>query len=250
MVFYFNYSFSAVADGGETMAVLDAPVIRLENVSRHYRLGKAQITAIRNVSLDINRKDFVVIAGPSGSGKTTLLNLVGLIDRPSAGTVVLDEVDTSEKSLNGLFRYRRDKIGYIFQTFNLIPVLSVYENVEYPLILQGVSRPQRKQLVSETLQKVGLFDRRKHKPRELSGGERQRTSIARAVVKKPEIVLADEPTANLDSKTGVEVLELMQNLHWHEGITFIFSSHDFRIIEMGKRVIRLRDGEIESNGET
>jgi putative ABC transport system ATP-binding protein len=220
--------------------------VNLVRVGRQYRLGDVNIPALKNVSLDIPGRDFLVIAGPSGSGKTTLLNLIGLIDKPTSGQVLMDGKDTTDKSLNSLFRYRRDKIGYVFQTFNLIPVLNVYENVEYPLILQGVSASQRREKVEQAMDKVGLSDRRKHKPRELSGGERQRVSIARAIVKAPELVLADEPTANLDSATGVEILKLMQKLHLEDRTTFVLSSHDPRIIAMGKRVVRLRDGEVEA----
>lgn len=222
------------------------PVVNMDRVSRQYRLGEADILALKNITLDIHCGDFMVIAGPSGSGKTTLLNLIGLIDKPTSGQVLMSGEDTTAKSLNSLFRHRRDKIGYIFQTFNLIPVLNVYENIEYPLILKGFPGPQRREKVMEAMDKVGLSDRRKHKPRELSGGERQRVSIARAVVKAPELVLADEPTANLDSVTGVEILRLMQRLHEEDNTTFVFSSHDPRIIAMSKRIVRLRDGEVET----
>lgn len=221
------------------------PVAKLVRVGRQYRLGEVEIAALKNVTLDILGRDFLVIAGPSGSGKTTLLNLIGLIDKPTSGQILIDGQDTTPKSLNSLFRYRRDKIGYIFQTFNLIPVLNVYENIEYPLILKGVSASQRWEKVEQAMHKVGLSGRRKHKSRELSGGERQRVSIARAIVKAPELVLADEPTANLDSVTGVEILRLMQRLHQEDNTTFVFSSHDPRIIAMAKRVVRLRDGEVE-----
>jgi putative ABC transport system ATP-binding protein len=222
------------------------PVVNMNGVGRQYRLGEADILALKNVTLDIHCGDFMVIAGPSGSGKTTLLNLIGLIDKPTSGQILLDGKDTTPKSLNSLFRYRRDRIGYVFQTFNLIPVLNVYENIEYPLILKGVSASQRREKVEQAMHKVGLSSRRKHKPRELSGGERQRVSVARAIVKAPELVLADEPTANLDSATGVDILRLMQRLHLEDNTTFVFSSHDPRIIAMGKRVVRLRDGEVET----
>lgn len=222
------------------------PIVSMDRVTRQYCLGEADILALKNVTLDIRCGDFAVIAGPSGSGKTTLLNLIGLIDKPTSGQVLMNGEDTTPKSLNSLFRHRRDKIGYIFQTFNLIPVLNVYENIEYPLILKGFPAPQRREKVMEAMRKVGLSNRRRHKPRELSGGERQRVSVARAIVKAPELVLADEPTANLDSVTGVEILRLMQRLHVEENTTFVFSSHDPRIIAMGKRIIRLRDGEVET----
>lgn len=221
-------------------------VLRMKNVCRNYHLGRAVIPALKNVSLDILQGDFLVVAGPSGSGKTTLLNLVGLIDKPTSGEVWIGDENITRRSLNSLYKFRRDKLGYIFQMFNLIPVLSVYENVEYPLILNFISRRKRKEIVEDMLQRVGLYERRKHRPRELSGGERQRVSIARAVAKNPDIVLADEPTANLDSKTGLEILELMQKFHDEDGTTFVFSSHDPRIIAIGKQIARLQDGEVKN----
>lgn len=221
-------------------------LITIKNLFKDYLLGKTIIPALRNITLEIARKDFLVIAGPSGSGKTTLLNIIGLIDNPTSGKVWFGSDNVSAVSLNSLFRYRRDRLGYIFQTFNLIPVMNVYENVEYPLILQKMSRKAREEKVQLVLEKVGISDRKKHKPRELSGGQRQRVSIARAMVKNPDMVLADEPTANLDSKTGIEIIELMQKLNADEGITFLFSSHDPRIINQGKRVIFLEDGKISN----
>jgi len=219
--------------------------IQIRDVCKDYLLGKTRIHALRHVSMDINKGDFLVIAGPSGSGKTTLLNCIGLIDRPDSGSIFLE----NKKVCNGAFSpatgLRRDRLGYIFQTFNLIPVLTVYENVEYPLILQRIDKARRRKMVLDVLEKTGLSSRTKHKPRELSGGQRQRVSIARAVVKNPGIVLADEPTANLDSETGREILELMQNLN-EEGITFVFSSHDPVIIDKGRRVVRLHDGCIQN----
>ena len=224
---------------------MNAPAVRLDGVSRRYRLGKTEVPALTDISLDVEARDFLVLAGPSGSGKTTLLNLIGLIDKPTAGSVWLDGEDTTPRSLNALAAFRRDRIGYIFQTFNLAPVLTVFENVEYPLILRGVARRERRDLVERALLKVGLAERMRHRPGELSGGEQQRVSIARAVVKRPAIVLADEPTANLDSAAGRRILELMLALYDDEGVTFVFSSHDPRIVALGRRVIRLRDGRID-----
>ena len=221
-------------------------VTELKNVSRKYYLGKTLISALSDVSLDVHREDFLVIAGPSGSGKTTLLNIIGLIDKPDSGEVWFSNQNTSQKNLSRLYKYRRDNIGYIFQTFNLVPVLSLFENVEYPLILNRIPPKKRKDQVAKTLQKVGLYERRKHRPNELSGGERQRAAVARAVVKNPALVLADEPTANLDSRTGISILELMMELHTKDKTTFIFSSHDPRIIGMGKRVVHLHDGKINN----
>ncbi|MGB9005251.1 MAG: ABC transporter ATP-binding protein [Candidatus Aminicenantales bacterium] len=225
------------------------PIARLVGVSRRYRLGKTEVPALTDISLDIGANDFLVLAGPSGSGKTTLLNLIGLIDKPSAGSVWMNGEDTTPESLNSLAGLRRDRIGYIFQTFNLVPVLSIFENVEYPLILRDVPRLERRKLVERALDMVGLAGRLRHRPRELSGGEQQRASIARAIVKKPRIVLADEPTANLDSGTGLRILELMRTLHREEDVTFVFSSHDPRIIAMGLRVVCLQDGRIVDHTE-
>ena len=221
-------------------------IIKTKNLSKNYRLGKTTINAVKNINLDISKGDFLVLAGASGSGKTTLLNLVGLIDKPSAGEIVFGNMDLTQIKMNDLYHYRRDNLGYIFQSFNLLPVLNVYENVEYPLILTKVPPARRKKLTEEILERVGLIERKKHKPGELSGGERQRVSIARAVVKKPDIVLADEPTANLDSITGMEIINLMENLNMDEGITFVFSSHDPSIIIKGHRVIHLKDGQIDT----
>jgi putative ABC transport system ATP-binding protein len=223
----------------------DNPAVALQGICKTYTLGKTSIPALKDVCLSVERNEFLVIAGPSGSGKTTLLNIIGLIDSPSAGSLRFGGDELPAGKTKDSFRYRRDRLGYIFQTFNLIPVLNAYENVEYPLILSGIPKPERKTRVLDMLEKVGLLDRRKHKPRELSGGERQRVSIARAVVKNPDIVLADEPTANLDSRTGLAVLRLMERLNAEEGVAFVISSHDPMIVERGKRVIFLRDGAIE-----
>ncbi|MFO7891960.1 MAG: ABC transporter ATP-binding protein [bacterium] len=219
-------------------------LIKVEHLSKEYLLGKTPIPALRNISLTIEKQDFLVIAGSSGSGKTTLLNIIGLIDNPTSGEVWFGTDKVSSVSLNSLFSYRRDRLGYIFQTFNLIPVMSVFENVEYPLVLKKVQKKSRQKRVEQVLDKVGLGDRKNHKPRELSGGQRQRVSIARAMVKTPDIVLADEPTANLDSRTGREIVELMQTLNQEEGAIFIFSSHDPGIIDQGQKILFLQDGEI------
>lgn len=224
-------------------------VVSVVDANRKYWLGKVSISALKKVSLSVDLHDFMVIAGPSGSGKTTLLNLMGLIDKPSSGEVWFDGENTGTRSLDRLHSFRRDKIGYIFQNFNLIPVLSVYENVEYPLILNKVPLKKRKERVNDVLGQVGLYDRRKHRPRELSGGERQRVSLARALVKNPALVLADEPTANLDSKSGMEILKMMKKLHEDDGTTFVFSTHDQHIVEIAERVVLLRDGEIEGEKE-
>ena len=225
--------------------MIDNALITLKNVTKKYRLGDTQISALKDISIYVEKKDFLVIAGPSGSGKTTLLNIIGLIDAPSSGKIMIEEKEITNMKLGSMYRYRRDKFGFVFQTFNLIPVLNVYENIEYPLILKNIPRGKRKELVEDVLAKIGLLDRQKHKPKELSGGQQQRVSIARAIVKKPDIVLADEPTANLDSKTGMEIIELMERINNNDDVTVVFSSHDPRIIDRGKRVMTLCDGEIK-----
>jgi len=219
--------------------------ITLENVTKDYWLGKMQISALKEVNIDVLKNDFLVIAGPSGSGKTTLLNIIGLMDKPTSGRISIETHDVATRNLGSLYRYRRDKFGFIFQTFNLIPVLNVYENVEYPLILKKMSRKKRREQVKKVLEKVGLSDRQKHKPAQLSGGQQQRVSVARAIVKNPEIILADEPTANLDSRTGMEIIELLERINLENGVAVVFSSHDPRIIGKGKRVATLCDGKIK-----
>lgn len=220
-------------------------LIELLNISKTYALGKTVIHALRTVSFEIEKNDFMVIAGPSGSGKTTMLNLIGMIDKPTSGYLRFGTTHIIFNNLNSLSRFRRDRLGYIFQHFNLIPVFTVYENVEYPLILQKISKNERKKRVEEILEKTGLLERRKHFPLELSGGQRQRISIARAVVKKPDIILADEPTANLDSKTGRQIIDLMEKMNQEDGLTFLFSSHDPDIIKQAKKIVCLSDGRIE-----
>ncbi|MBN2414908.1 ABC transporter ATP-binding protein [bacterium] len=220
------------------------PLIRMQQVGKQYHLGKTVVTALSGIDISIEHRDFMVIAGTSGSGKTTLLNLLGLIDSPTSGTIFFNGESVGDDR-HKQTRIRRDSIGYIFQTFNLVPVMNVYENVAYPLILKGVAGSARRELVERALSQVGLSDRRKHKPRELSGGQRQRVAIARAIVKDPGIVLADEPTANLDSSTGGEILDLMTLLNEELGTTFVFSSHDPMIIAKAKTTVRLHDGRIE-----
>lgn len=226
------------------------PVIELHEVQKTYRLGKTEVPALRGISLAIAPGEFVAIAGPSGSGKTSALNLIGGIDKPTAGRILFEEKDITEIPLPALAVTRREKLGFIFQTFNLIPVLNAYENVEYPLLLQHFSVPERKQRVLQALERVGLADRAKHKPNELSGGQRQRVAIARALVGDPRVVLADEPTANLDSVTAEEIIALMRRLNQEQGVTFIFSTHDARIMQAAARVVHLHDGRIDNaNGK-
>ena len=223
-------------------------LLEFENISRVYHTGDIESYALRSISFEINKGEFVSIAGPSGSGKTTILNITGCLDRATSGKYFLDGEDINEKTGDSLALIRRDKIGFIFQTFNLIPILTAFENVEFPLILKGgISQSERRQKVENILDEVGLLELKNRKPSELSGGQQQRVSIARALVKDPELVLADEPTANLDSASGKDVLDLMLDLNNKLGVTFIFSTHDSMVMDYAKRLIMLKDGEVESD---
>jgi len=221
------------------------PVIVVEQVCKSYRLDKPEVSALRDLDLVISPGEFTALAGPSGSGKTTLLNIIGCIDKPDTGRLILDGEDVTARSLNSLANFRRDRLGYIFQLFNLIPVLTAYENVEYPLLLTRLSAGERRRRVESLLSRVGLFEKPKHKPGQLSGGQRQRVAIARALVSAPAAVLADEPTANLDSLTSGEILDLMLELNEERGTVFLFSTHDPRIVSKARRVVRLLDGSFE-----
>lgn len=226
-------------------------IVRIENVSKRYRLGEQEVAALRGVSVSIEQGEFVAIAGPSGSGKTTLLNMIGCIDTPTGGRVVVDGQDVTGRSPDQLAELRARTLGFIFQTFNLLPVLSAEENVEYPLVnIQHLPREERRRRVAYFLDMVGLTRFAKHRPNQLSGGQRQRVAIARALATRPKIVLADEPTANLDHQSGEGILQLMKEINHHSGTTFIFSTHDARVIAMADRVVRVSDGEVvgeESN---
>jgi len=223
--------------------------IELSNVVKEYHLGTVVVPALKGVSLKINNGEFTVIAGPSGSGKTTLLNLIGCVDVASKGDVLVSSKNTAKLSERELTDLRLHKIGFIFQSFNLIPVLNVYDNVEFPLLLmKNLSKEERKARVLHFIEKVGLQDHMKHRPNELSGGQRQRVAIARALVTKPRIVLADEPTANLDSQTGQSIIDLMKEINASESTTFLFSTHDENVIRQARRIIKLKDGMIESLG--
>jgi putative ABC transport system ATP-binding protein len=220
-------------------------VAELRDVRKEYLLGETKVEALKGISLTIDQGEFTAIAGPSGSGKSTILNMVGCIDTPTSGKVIINGQDIAGLSDKALTRYRRVTISFIFQSFNLIPVLSVYENIELPLLMQNMrdakERPQR---VMHFIEEVGLADRLKNKPGELSGGQRQRVAIARALVTRPLMVLADEPTANLDSATGGKILDLMREINTREGTTFLFSTHDQRIMEHARRIVRIQDGAI------
>lgn len=220
-------------------------VVKLEQVKKIYKLDETEVHALRGVDLTIDKGEFVAIAGPSGSGKTTILNMIGCIDNPTTGRVFIDEEEVAVMSDNKVTDYRLHKLGFIFQTFNLIPVLNVYENIEFPLLLmKNISKAEREKRVKHFIEEVGLGDRVKNRPSELSGGQRQRVAIARALVTNPVIVLADEPTANLDSETGDMIIELMKKINCDEKTTFIFSTHDPDIMKHAERIIRIHDGTI------
>ena len=220
--------------------------IKIRGLHKEYKLGSTVVTALNGIDLDIGGGSFLCVAGPSGSGKTTLLNMIGLVDLPTSGVVNVAGVDVQAMNDKLSTRYRSQMLGFIFQTFNLLPVLSVYENIRLPLILHNdLTKEEKHDRVMDFAKAVGLESHLAHKPAELSGGQRQRVAIARALVTHPIIVLADEPTANLDSVTGNEVLELMEEINATRGTTFIFSSHDPSIMHRAKRVVRLRDGHIE-----
>ncbi len=218
--------------------------IQLRNVKKEYALGKAKVRALNGIDFDIRPRDFITIAGPSGSGKTSLLNLVGCLDTPTEGAVLLDDVNVTTLNLAQRAHLRNEKIGFIFQSFNLLPVLNVYENVELPARVGKKRRVSRElhDWIMHLIGAVGLQDRVDHRPEELSGGQRQRVAIARALVNNPELVLADEPTANLDSDTAVRILDLMRKLNEEEHTAFVFSTHDQDIIERCSRVVRIKDG--------
>ena len=222
-----------------------APLVELVGARKDYPLGRTVVSALRGVDLLVRRGEFVALAGPSGSGKTTLLNLVGCVDIATAGTVRVAGHDTSKLKESALTKLRLDSLGFIFQSFNLIAVLDVFQNIEFPLLLQGrLSKAERAERVGAIVERVGLSGQVKQRPAELSGGQRQRVAIARALVTRPTLVLADEPTANLDSETGERIVDLMRELNHTEGTTFLFSTHDPKIMNHADRVVRIADGRI------
>jgi len=222
-------------------------VIKAENVVKDYGLNGQTVHALRGVNLEFKGGEFAAIAGPSGSGKSTFLHLAGCLDSLTGGKMIVGGSDTVKMSRNQLALLRRHSIGFIFQAYNLIPVLSVEENVSFPLTLMGVEKKEIKERTAKVLNDVGLDGMAKRRPKEMSGGQQQRVAIARALVKKPSLILADEPTANLDSTIGREILELMAALNKSEGTTFIFSTHDQMVMDYARRLIRIRDGQIESD---
>jgi putative ABC transport system ATP-binding protein len=217
--------------------------VAVEHVSKTYRLGKVDVVALDDVSFAVAAGEFVAIAGPSGSGKTTLLNLIGCLDTPTAGEIRIDGEAVSALSAGRRADLRARKLGFVFQTFNLIPVLTAWENVEYPLLIHPRDG-ERRARVGAALAQVGLQDRARHRPPELSGGQQQRVAIARALVGEPALVLADEPTANLDSATGRDIIELMRRLNRERAVTFVFSTHDARIMSAADRVLDISDGRL------
>ncbi|SEL37384.1 ABC transporter ATP-binding protein [Nitrosovibrio tenuis] len=220
-------------------------IVRLEHVFKDYTLGEQAVQALKDITLSIDDGAFLAIAGPSGSGKSTLLNLIGCIDTPTLGKILINGQDVSGRTPDELADLRARTIGFIFQTFNLFPVLSAEENVEYPLLqLKEISAAERRNRVSQYLAIVGLSKLARHRPNQLSGGQRQRVAIARALATQPKIVLADEPTANLDHKTGEGILQLMKEINGNFKTTFIFSTHDSRVMEMADRLVRIEDGQI------
>ena len=223
------------------------PLVSVEEVTRRFPFDHREVTALDRASLNVWAGEFLAISGPSGSGKSTLLNLIGCIDKPTSGRICIESVDTGTLSPARMTDLRRQKIGFVFQTFNLIPVFTAAENVEFPLLVQGLSGRERRRRVAEALESVGLGDRAHHRPDLLSGGERQRVAVARAIVHRPALVLADEPTANLDTRNATQLIELMRELNRSLGLTFIFSTHDQRLLEHTPRIVRLTDGHVESD---
>jgi putative ABC transport system ATP-binding protein len=227
-----------------------AELVQVEGVSRRFPLDHNFVSALDNASFRVHAGEFLAISGPSGSGKSTLLNLIGCIDKPTSGRILLEGTDTSQLKPNRMTALRREKIGFVFQTFNLIPVFTAEENVEFPLLVQGVPARERKQRALAALDSVGLSARANHRPDLLSGGERQRVAVARAIVHQPALVLADEPTANLDTKNATQLIDLMHDLNRRLGLTFIFSTHDARLLEHTDRIVTLCDGQVVSDKAT
>jgi len=225
----------------------DNHIVRLENIKKVYHQGAVEVPAVNDLSLNIAKGDFAALCGPSGSGKTTVLNMIGGLDVPSSGSVYLENNNLSELNRSELSTLRRNRIGFVFQAYNLIPVMTAYENAEFVLKLQGVPEDECKQRTMSILEEVGLGGLEHRRPDEMSGGQQQRVAIARAIVTRPAIVLADEPTANVDSVTAESLLDLMQQLNRDESITFLFSTHDPGVMDRARRLIRLHDGQLKDD---
>ncbi|MFM8281428.1 MAG: ABC transporter ATP-binding protein [Bacteroidota bacterium] len=222
------------------------PLIHIEHISRMYEMGGETVHALRDVSLDIHPNEYVALMGPSGSGKSTLMNILGCLDTPSSGVYTFKGLDVNEMTDDDLADIRNKEIGFVFQTFNLLPRATALKNIELPLIYSGIPADERKERAVKALEDVGLGDRMLHRPNELSGGQRQRVAVARALVTKPSIILADEPTGNLDTKTGIEIMKLFHDL-WEKGNTVILVTHEEEIARHARRIIRIRDGKVESD---
>ena len=220
------------------------PIVTVRDLKRTYQQGQLEVHALRGVSLDIEAGEFTALMGPSGSGKTTLLNQIGALDTPTAGSVQIDGRELAGMDKAQLSQLRLDRIGFVFQAYNLIPVLTAFENAEFVLMMRGVPAAERRQRVLDTLKAVGLEGMEDRRPSELSGGQQQRVAVARAIVGEPALVLADEPTANLDSKTGNELISLMRRLNSEQGITFVFATHDPKVMDAATRVVQMVDGEV------
>lgn len=225
----------------------NSPIVTLKGVTKNYRQGDVDVLALRGVDLEVQPGEFLALTGPSGSGKTTALNMIGALDTPTNGLVVVDGKDLSTMSRSALSNMRRDRIGFVFQAYNLIPVLTAYENAELVLRLQGVPEEVRKKKVMGILADVGLAGMENRRPNQLSGGQQQRVAIARAIATDPAVTLADEPTANVDSVTAEMLLDTMEKLNKERGVTFIFSTHDPRVMKRARRIVRMVDGKVESD---
>ena len=222
-------------------------IVEMDRVTKIYQEGKVEVKAVNGLSLKLYRGEFTVLYGPSGSGKTTILNLIGALDVPSDGRVLVDGKNLANLSRTELSSLRRDRIGFVFQAYNLVPVLTAFENAEFVLALQGVEKKERHRRTMQVLEEVGIADLADRRPDELSGGQQQRVAIARAIAPEPVIILADEPTANVDSANAAGLLNLMERLNREKNITFLFSTHDERVINRARRLIRLKDGELASD---
>ena len=224
-------------------------VTKITDATRTYKIGEVETKALRGVDLSITDGEFTALVGPSGSGKTTLLQLIGLLDQPTSGSVFINGQDATNLNRNQRADLRKSAIGFVFQFFALIPTLTAYENVEMPLLLNGTKPADRKKRANEMLEAVGLVDRANHRPDQLSGGQQQRVAVARALATNPKLILADEPTANLDSENGKQVMDIMQRLNKETGVTFVFATHDPRVISYAQRVVTLEDGLITKDNK-
>ncbi len=237
----------ATSETSQAMSNNSQAAVELQDVTRVYQQGKIQVHALRGLTLTIEKGEFTAVCGPSGSGKTTMLNLVGALDRPTSGSILLDGQDINQLNRKDRSTVRRDRIGFVFQAYNLMPVLTAYENAELVMWAQGVDLGKRRERVMALLAEVGLEGMEDRMPSELSGGQQQRVAIARAIAPEPSVVLADEPTANVDSETADKLLDLMEKLNREHGVTFVFSTHDPKVMERARRLVRLVDGSIASD---